>query len=775
MFMVSSEMTNQPGADQSLEPNDLELFEGNNFEQSLPIEQDPTGIQQTSAPGQPMFMVSSEMTNQPGADQSFEPNDLELFEGNNFEQSLPIEQDPTGIQQTSAHGQPMFMVSSEMTNQPGADQSFEPNDLELFEGNNFEQSLPIEQDPTDIQQTSAPGQPMFMVSSEMTNQPGADQSFEPNNLELFEGSNFEQSLPIEQDPTGIQQTLAPGQPMFMVSSEMTNQPGADQSFEPNDLELFEGNNFEQSLPIEQDPTGIQQTSAPGQPMFMVSSEMTNQPGADQSFEPNDLELFEENNFEQSLPIEQDPTGIQQTSAHGQPMFMVSSEMTNQPGADQSFEPNDLELFEGNNFEQSLPIEQDPTDIQQTSAPGQPMFMVSSEMTNQPGADQSFEPNNLELFEGSNFEQSLPIEQDPTGIQQTLAPGQPMFMVSSEMTNQPGADQSFEPNDLELFERNNFEQSLPIEQDPTGIQQTSAPGQPMFMVSSEMTNQPGADQSFEPNNLELFEGNNFEQSLPIEQDTTGIQHTSAPGQPMFMVSSEMTNQPVADQSFEPSDLELFEGNNFEQSLPIEQDPTGIQQTSAPGQPMFMVSSEMTNQPGADQSFEPNNLELFEGNNFEQSLPIEQDTTGIQHTSAPGQPMFMVSSEMTNQPVADQSFEPSDLELFEGNNFEQSLPIEQDTTGIQHTSAPGQPMFMVSSEMTNQPGADQSFEPSDLELFEGNNFEQSLHIEQDTTGIQHTSAPGQPMFMVSSEMTIQPGADQYLEPNNLEPFEGNNFEK
>ena len=608
-------MTNQPGADQSFEPNDLELFEGNNFEQSLTIEQHPTGIQQTSAPGQPMLMVSSEMTNQPGADQSLEPNDLELFEGNNFEQSLPIEQDPTGIQQTSAPGQPMFMVSSEMTNQPGADQSFEPNDLELFEGNNFEQSLPIEQDPTDIQQTSAPGQPMFMVSSEMTNQPVADQSFEPNNLELFEGNNFEQSPPIEQDPTGIQQTSAPGQPMFMVSSEMTNQPVADQSLEPNDLELFEENNVEQSLPIEQDPTGIQQTLAPGQPMFMVSSDMTNQPVADQSLEPNDLELFEGNNFEQNLPIEQDPTGIQQTSALGQPMFMVSSEMTNQPGADQSFELNNLELFEGNNFEQILPIEQDPTGIQQTSAHGQPMFMVSSEMTNQPGADQSLEPNDLELFEGNNFEQSLPIEQDPTGIQQTLAPGQPMFMVSSDMTNQPVADQSLEPNDLELFEGNNLEQNLPIEQDPTGIQQTSALGQPMFMVSSEMTNQPGADQSFELNNLELFEGNNFEQILPIEQDPTGIQQTSAHGQPMFMVSSEMTNQPGADQSLEPSDLELFEGNNFEQSLPIEQDPTGIQQTSAHGQPMFMVSSEMTNQPGADQSLEPNNLEPFEGNNFE----------------------------------------------------------------------------------------------------------------------------------------------------------------
>ena len=65
--------------------------------------------------------------------------------------------------------------------------------------------------------------------------------------------------------------------MFMVSSEMTNSPGADQSFQLNNLDPFDGNNFEQSLPIEQDPTSMQQTSAPGQPMsraclLMVSSD-----------------------------------------------------------------------------------------------------------------------------------------------------------------------------------------------------------------------------------------------------------------------------------------------------------------------------------------------------------------------------------------------------------------------------------------------------------------------------------------------------------------------
>ena len=402
------------------------------------------------------------------------------------------------------------------------------------------------------------------------------------------------------------------------------------------------------------------------------------------------------------------------------MFMVSQEVTNTPGAYQSFQHNRLQSFAGNNFEHSLPIHHDPTYIQHNSAPGQPMFMASQEMTNPPGAYKSFQHNRLQSFAGNNFEQSLPIHHDPTYIQHNSAPGQPMFMASQEMTNPPGAYQSFQPNNLQPlnFAGNNFEQSLPIHHDPTYIQHNSAPGQPLFMVSQEVTNPPGAYQSFQHNRLQSFAGNNFEQSLPIHHDPTYIQHNSAPGQPMFMASQEMTNPPGAYQSFQPNNLQPFAGNNFEQSLPIHHDPT--QHNSAPGQPFFMASQEMTNPPSAYQSFQLNNRQPFAGNYFEQSLPIRHDPTYIQHNSAPGQPMFMASQEMTNPPCAYQSFQPNDLQPFAGNDLEQSLPIHHDPTYIQHNSAHGQPMFMASQEMTDPPGAYQSFQPNSLQPFAGNNF-------------------------------------------------------
>ena len=59
-----------------------------------------------------------------------------------------------------------------------------------------------------------------------------------------------------------------------------------------------------------------------------------------------------------------------------------------------------------------------------------------------GAVPSFQHNRLQTFAGNNFEQSLPIHHDPTYIQHNSAPGQPMFMASQEMTNPPGAYQSF---------------------------------------------------------------------------------------------------------------------------------------------------------------------------------------------------------------------------------------------------------------------------------------------------------------------------------------------
>ena len=66
------------------------------------------------------------------------------------------------------------------------------------------------------------------------------------------------------------------------------------------------------------------------------------------------------------------------------------------------------------------------------------------------------PSNITYFRHYIFEQSPAIEQDPTFIQQTSAPGQQLFIELPEMNNPPCADQSFEPKDLEPFEENNFE-------------------------------------------------------------------------------------------------------------------------------------------------------------------------------------------------------------------------------------------------------------------------------------------------------------------------------